>query len=94
MSPDTQLNDGASSNQTKIFSLDWSTHGSPGTAVAEAVASATDRDETNLEPLQYTVDADALERLFDDAPAEGLAVSFTYEGVEVHVTRRVVEIWQ
>jgi hypothetical protein len=94
MSPDHALDDDAPDTRTRVSSVDWSTHDSPATAVAEAVADATDRDQTDLEPLQHTVDADALDHLFADSGAEELAVSFTYEGVHVRVSERVVEIWQ
>lgn len=57
--------------------------------VAQAVATHRDVDVTDLEPLHYTVDTDALERLF--APrADGLrtggTVSFQYSGCRVTVT--------
>jgi len=94
MSPDHKLGDGAANTETKVVSVDLSTYDSPATAVAEAVATATDRDQTDLEPLQYTVDADALDRLFDDADAEELVVSFTYEDVNVRVSQQGVEVWQ
>lgn len=94
MSPDHELDDGVPDAETKVSSIDWSTYDSPATAVAEAVATTTERDQTDLEPLQYSVDADALGRLFDDAGAEELVVSFTYEDVTVRVTEHVVEVWQ
>lgn len=94
MSPDHELDDGAPNTDTKVSAVDWSTYDSPTTAVAEAVAKATDRDQTELEPLQYTVDADALDHLFGESSAEELAVSFTYEGVQVRVSEQVVEVWQ
>lgn len=94
MSPDHELDEGAPNKETNVFSVDWSTYDSPATAVAEAVATATDREQTDLEPLQYSVDADALDRLFDNVDAEELVVSFTYEGVQVRVSEQVVEVWQ
>jgi len=93
MSPDHKLDDAADAD-TEVVSVDVSTDDSPATAVADAVATATDRDQTDLEPLQYTVDADALDRIFDDNDAEELVVSFTYEGVQVRVTQHVVEVRQ
>lgn len=94
MSPDRKLDDGTANAETKVFSVDWPTYDSPATAVAEAVATATGRDQTDLEPLQYTVDADALDRLYDDVGAEELVVSFTYEGVQVRVSQQAVEVWK
>jgi len=92
MTPDHEFDDGA--RQAKVSSVDCSTYDSPATAVAEAVASATGNDQTDLEPLQYTVDADALDRLFDDSTPEELSVSFSYEGVQVRVDRQSVDVWQ
>lgn len=58
-------------------------------AVAEAVAEFCDEDVTELEPLHYTINADALERLF--APrSDGLrssgSVTFEYNECLVTVT--------
>jgi hypothetical protein len=94
MSPDHELDDGTPNNETEITSLDWTTYDRPTTAVAEAVATATDRDQTDLDPLQYSVDADALDRLFDEPCADELVVSFRYEGVQVRASERVIEVWQ
>jgi hypothetical protein len=94
MTPDHELGNGVPDPETNVSSIDWGTYESAATAVAEAVATATGRDQTDLDPLQYTVDADALDRLFDDAGADELVVSFTYEGVQVRVTQNVVEVWQ
>ncbi len=58
-------------------------------AVATAVASVIGRDVTELEPLHYTVNTDALERLFEPRP-NGLRsdgrVTFEYQGCTVTVT--------
>ena len=94
MTPDHEFDDSAQTTNAKVSSVDCSTYDSPATAVAEAVATATDSEQTDLEPLQYSVDADALDRLFDDASAEDLSVSFSYEGVEVRVDRQHVEVWR
>lgn len=94
MTPDHDFDDGTQNANAMVSSVDCSTYDSPATAVAEAVATATDRKQTDLEPLQYSVDADALDRLFDDASAEDLSVSFSYEGVTVRVNRQHVEVWQ
>ena len=57
--------------------------------VATAVASVTGRDVTELEPLHYTVNTDALERLFEPRP-NGLrsdgTVTFDYQGCTVTIT--------
>lgn len=94
MSPDHELDEDVPNAETKVSSVDCEAYDSPVTAVAEAVSTATGRDQADLEPLQYTVDADALDRLFEDAGAEELVVSFTYEDVQVRVTEQVVEVWQ
>ena len=59
----------------------------PATAAVEAVADATGREPTKLEPLVRAVDPDALNALFDGrAPAQGeTAVSFGYAGCDVTV---------
>ena len=57
--------------------------------VATAVASFTGRDVTELEPLHYTVNTDALERLFEPRPnglRTGGTVSFEYQGCTVTIT--------
>lgn len=65
---------------------------SPSMAVVEAVAAATDRDQTALPPLHGYVDADALDALLTGGPNRGatpsradghVRVSFAYDGVEV-----------
>lgn len=94
MTPDHELGNGVPDTKTNVSSIDWGTYESAAIAVAEAVAAATGRDQTDLKPLQYSVDADALDRLFDDAGTEELVVSFTYEDVKVRVTDQVVEVWQ
>ena len=53
-------------------------------AVVEAVADATGGDEMSLEPLQLTIDADALNEVFRGDTAD-VSVSFTYVGCRVHV---------
>ena len=58
-------------------------------AIVDAVAAFTGTDITDLEPLHYTINADALERLFEPR-AEGLrsdgSVTFEYTGCHVTVT--------
>nr|WP_049903834.1 HalOD1 output domain-containing protein [Natrialba aegyptia] len=58
-------------------------------AVATAVATACNEDVTELEPLHYAINADALERLFEPR-ANGLrsdgSVSFEYSDCLVTIT--------
>lgn len=57
--------------------------------IAQAVAAFCDESVTELDPLHYTINADALERLFEPR-SDGLrssgTVSFEYNGCEVTVT--------
>lgn len=58
-------------------------------AVAEAVAEFCDEDVTELEPLHYAINADALERLFaprSDGLRSGGSVTFEYNECLVTVT--------
>jgi len=67
---------------------DWREGDSPFMAIIEAVAAATNRDPTDLPPLQHRLDGDALDALLDDtgpASAEGIRVSFSYAGVDIAV---------
>jgi hypothetical protein len=64
----------------------WDESLQPSTAVVEAVAAATDRDATELEPIHESVDADALDTLIDPAGSsqgDPIQISFRYEGVAV-----------
>ena len=58
-------------------------------AVVEAVAAATGRDETELEPLFDAVDPDALDDLFDRGSTArrraDVRVAFRYAGCRVAV---------
>ena len=57
--------------------------------VASAVASVTGHDVTELEPLHYTINTDALERLFEPRPnglRTGGTVTFEYQGCTVTIT--------
>ncbi|AHF99538.1 hypothetical protein HALLA_12795 [Halostagnicola larsenii XH-48] len=58
-------------------------------AVAEAVAAFCGEDVTELEPLHYAINADALERLFEprsDGLRSGGSVTFEYNDCLVTVT--------
>ncbi|QLH81667.1 HalOD1 output domain-containing protein [Halosimplex pelagicum] len=66
---------------------DWTGWRNVGAAVATAVAAATGSEVTDMEPLAYSVDTDALDALLTDSRGEGsVTVSFRYEGVDVRVT--------
>ncbi|WP_207589028.1 HalOD1 output domain-containing protein [Halomontanus rarus] len=57
-------------------------------AVADAVATFTDTEVTELEPLHYSINADALERLFEPRPdgvRSGGSVTFSYNECQVTV---------
>lgn len=57
-------------------------------AIAEAVATYRGTDATELEPLHYAVNADALERLFEpraDGLRTGGSVTFEYSGCLITV---------
>jgi hypothetical protein len=58
-------------------------------AVADAVATFKNEDVTELEPLHYSINADALERLFEpraDGLRSGGSVTFEYSDCLVTVT--------
>lgn len=58
-------------------------------AVVDAVATFCDEDVTELDPLHYTINADALERLFEpraDGVRSGGSVTFEYNDCLVAVT--------
>lgn len=65
--------------------------GAISSAVVDAVADATGRDATDLDPLFDVVDPDGLEALagcsVSDGTATPLFVSFRYAGCEVGVGR-------
>lgn len=62
---------------------------SPSVAVVRAVSEATGRSVTELEPLEHTVDTDALDSLFspraNDEPRTG-RFSFEYAGLDVTIS--------
>lgn len=84
----------SSETDTGIFRSDWTTYENASTAVAEAVAEATEKRQTDLAPLQHSVDADALDSLLAQSESPRLELSFTYEGVDVRITGAgVIEVW-
>lgn len=68
---------------------EWSRFDRPSTGIVEAVAATTGRDVTDLPPLQWCLDAEALDRVVTAEPGgSDVQVSFTYAAVEVTVTSR------
>lgn len=58
-------------------------------AIVDAVATFRNRDVTELEPLHYAIDTDALERLFEpraDGLRDGGSVTFEYSDCLVTIT--------
>jgi hypothetical protein len=62
----------------------------PSYAVVRSVAAATDRTVVDLEPVHRTIDAEALDALFERSARA--RVSIRYAGCEVTVTRRHVVV--
>lgn len=80
-------------NTAPIRQTTWTAEKGPSAVVAELVADVTGREQTDLEPLHYTIDAEALNTLCDSARTAHLEITFTYEGVDVRITSHgVVEI--
>lgn len=61
----------------------------PSIVIPEAIATITDVDVLELDPLSETIDPDALDRLFWPRPCGvargGGSVEFTYHGVRVSI---------
>lgn len=69
----------------------------PGETVTEAivyaVAEATGREPTSMQPFAESIDADAVEAHFARAAGDGdPTLSVTYEGCRVTVTRDAVDV--
>jgi len=88
MSSDTNLASTGSMAKTPsaIQHICWFAYDDIGAAVAETVADVTSRAVTDLEPLQHTIDVDALQRLCSTSASDHLELTFAYEGVDVRVT--------
>jgi len=71
-----------------VYRTTWIDYDYPSTAVVDAVAEATGRDQMDLERLQAYVDGDALDALLTEGTASDVSVTFTYGDVEVRVTAR------
>jgi hypothetical protein len=66
--------------------FDW-TETPPSSAIVETVAVAADTEPTDLDAIQYTIDADALDTLLGDATGrDEFRISFEYAGNIVTVT--------
>lgn len=55
-------------------------------AIVKTVATVTNRDATELDPLYWTVDAEALTALVASSRTDPLEVTFSYEGCQVTVS--------
>ena len=64
---------------------DWSDADHPTTDIVEAVAAATGRQTSELDPIQEYVDGDALETLLTKASTT-VNVSFVYDEAQVRAS--------
>lgn len=94
MTTNQNIGDGGFGGNETLVTVDLTAYEDATGAITDAVADATDSTQTDLDPLQHTIDADALNKLLDGSSANHLAVSFTYEGVNVSVTNATVEVWE
>lgn len=78
----TPTRSGASTDTAQLR-FSWAEYGTASAGVVEAVAVATDSEPTELPPLAYTIDPDALNALLDSTSDADVQVSFSYAGVEV-----------
>ncbi|MCU4974475.1 hypothetical protein OB955_17275 [Halobacteria archaeon AArc-m2/3/4] len=81
----------SSSEPATIQTFIYTTDESVSEAVLDAVASITDSDPIELDPLYYTIDPDALDTLFESRPyntelPRDVQVTFSYVGLQVTVT--------
>lgn len=86
MTPRSPADSGADHYVTRH---EGSTDESLSVAVADAIATFTNVDVIDLEPLHYVVDTDALDRLFEpreDARRVDGSVTFSYQGCLVTVS--------
>lgn len=92
--PQTASNGGRndSGDERSVFHTAFDPDDEPiGSVISECVASIQDKDETDLDPLYYALDPDALE-----AVQQGVdQVTFEYEELEVVVEPRsdMCELW-
>jgi len=94
MSSDENLMDRTATAGPVVRRTTWTDYEYPSTAVVEAVADTTGRDQRDLEKLQTYVDGDALDALLT-GPGDGrLEVTFRYGDVDVHVRASGdLEVW-
>lgn len=89
MTETTSTPSGVSTPDRHVAQYDRLSDDSLSVTVAEAVATVAGTDVTELEPLHYAIDTDALERLFEPR-ANGLrtggTVTFEYCDCTVTVT--------
>ncbi|NHN43138.1 hypothetical protein G9C85_16085 [Halorubellus sp. JP-L1] len=65
----------------------WDGRDQPGLVVIQAVADVLGRDPLDLEPLQATVDVDALTKLLTRHETPSLLVTFEYADATVTIDR-------
>lgn len=76
-----------------LLRTDWEAGSNPSTAIVEATAAATDRDDLEVDVLNAYLDPDALDTLLTSA-TDAVTVSFEYDGVVVSIaTDGTLEIW-
>lgn len=76
----------ARANSLAMHRANWTAAEDPSAVLVELVAAATGRTQTDLEPLQYTVDGDALNAVLESAETSDLTITFTYEDLEVEIS--------
>lgn len=83
-------------NEVARVRHDWDGSESLSATIVSTISDIVDRDPLELDPLEHTVNTDALDTLFDSrqngVPRDGGLVSFAYEGylVTVHADGEVV----
>lgn len=86
----TRVGDETRTEEVVRKQYDWSSL-TPSTAVVEAVAAATGRDPTTIEPLYERIDPDALDALVGangtTPDSENVSVSFSFAELLVTVQR-------
>lgn len=75
----------SSSESIANRTVDWESGDEPVLTVVNAVATVTETDPTEMEPLSSTVDADALAALFNAGKNQNGHVQFEYENCRVRL---------
>lgn len=78
---DRRETDDTTARETDTVRHSWSRSDRPSTAIVEAVAAATGRAPTDLPPLEYDVDTDALDAVLTGTPP--VEVTFPFAGTTV-----------